>query len=232
MAITYNDTTNSQGLIQHIEFLTGQANLDTGDLARLVNFGLDKYSHIAITGDGRWKFDDTTNTDFPRATANLTSGQQDYELETGYLIIERVEVKNEEGDWRKLTAIDQRDVSGALDEFHETDGDPMYYDVEGSSILLYPAPDYTQATSLKVYFKRPAVHFDKTDTTSAIGIPSVHAEYLALHAAYNIALKLNLKNRNQLREEMVAFEQMIREFFAMRDDDKPLQIRGRMNVIT
>lgn len=200
------------------------------DLVRSANAANERVCALVNRHDRRWQFDSTEQTDLPIATATITSGQQDYSLETSHLTIDRVEVKDSGGNWHRLKPIDQqelkRDKEVALTEYQETTGLPQEYDVIGNSIFLYPVPNYTQAASLKAYFTRGPVAFVTSDTTRTPGFNSLFHDLIPLWCAYDYAVANGNDNTNVLLNTIVMKEEELEKFYAHRDRD----IRPRLSV--
>ena len=247
MTTTFSDSTDLQGIFEHTKFLSGQTNLLIKDFTRLANFAMDDYSSIVFSADGRWKFDDTTRSTNPTGYAQLTASQRNYQLDTTFLVINRVEVKIE-GKYRVLDPIDERDYKSVSLETHfETDGTPKYYDYDGVNIKLYPSPDFTDTgtastianNSLKVEHTKPTVYFDVTDTTATIGIPRVHHEYIALKATEKVMLRGNDPSITSIRQELVQWEGLeeqgrlsggkIREYFSIRDENTTRRLKPKID---
>lgn len=246
MTTTFSNSTSLQGLFEHTKFLTGQTNLSVKDFTRLANYAMDDYSSIVMSADGRWKFDDFTNTTNPQGYTQVTAGQRGYTLDTNYLQISKVELKID-GQWRVLDPIDQRDYKDqSLEEVFKDNGHPKYYDYDGQQIKLYPATDFSDSgtvseedpgatASLHVDFTRPAEYFETTDTTATIGIPRVHHQYIALKAAHMVTMSTNDPSITKLEQELVSWEGQerngrmsggkIREYFSVRDENTPRRLK-------
>lgn len=228
MAVTFNDTTTYQGLVQHLKFISGNDSLAIEDATRLLNFAMDDYSYIALTASKRWKFDDSTNNDFPRATATLEAGENAVPLETAFLIVDEVQVTDSNGKFVVLKPIDEADEELALGVKYETNGQPQFYDYDSHSLFIYP--NASTDRTIKVFYRRAANHFDTTDTTETVGIPRIHQEYLAVKAAYSLSLRTNDSNRVSLEREVIKWEGIedsggkIRNFYSKRDN----QTKGRL----
>lgn len=246
--VTFNDTSTLQGLFQHTKFLTGADNLSLANFTRLANFAMDDYSSIVMSCDGKWKFDDTTSLTTPTGYTQVVSGQNAYTLDTNFLKIERVEIKVS-GVWRVVSPIDQteyKDVS--LSTAFATPGTPQNYDYDGQQIMLYPAPNWSDSglnttianNSLRVFHSRPVSYFDVDDTTTIIGIPRVHHQYIALKAAKPLMIKNTDSALIALERELVAWEGLevqgrlsggkIREYFSNRDENTVRRIKPKLNT--
>ena len=229
----FNDTTNEQGLVQHLRYLTGQDSMPVNTATRLINYALDDYAYLALTSDGTWKFDDSNSTDLPIVTTTVVSGQNDYALNTSFLMIDRVEF-NDGGGWVILDSIDRKDFSAPLSELYTTDaqvtsqGASISFDHDGNSIFLYPTPS---SGTLKVYLSRAPEQFVSADTTKVAGIPRIHQEYLVLHAAHRASLAQNDSDRVSFRNELQIMEGKIRDFYDKRTETRPRVLKTKTRVI-
>ena len=194
------------------------------------NSALDRVASLIMASDGRWQWDDENNTDLPIATTALVANQQDYTLSVTHLQITRVEVKdnNTTPSWHTLQPIDQADVySQSLTDYLNSPGLPVYYDKIGSSFFLYPAPDYSQAASLKIYYKRPPSYFTTADTTKTPGFNSIYHELIPLWIAYNYALANGKANGDKIMQQIQIKEDALREDYALRSKDDPIRLKAR-----
>lgn len=222
--MTFTDIKN------RVYFLTSANSTDypIADLTLAANRALEKVVALINQSDMRWQFDDTNQTDLPIATATITSGQQDYSLATTHLTIDRIEVKNTAGNWHVLSQIDQQAFKGedqiALAEYKETSGIPEEYDILGSSIFLYPTPNFTQAASLKVYFTRGPVAFTTADAAETPGFNTLFHDLIPLYVAKDYAVAKGKKNLPVIYSEIDKLEKSIEKFYQLRNRD----FRGRI----
>jgi hypothetical protein len=241
-----------QTAFDQLKFITGQDSLATVDGLRLLNFALDAYSSIVMECDGRWKFDAFTNTTHPIGYAALVAGQNDYALDATFLAVDGVQVKVN-GVWKALTQTDRREHRDVpVDQLYNTPGTPLYYDFDGNSIFLYPAPNVTDTgnlsntanLSLRVMHTRPVSYI--TAFSDTIAIPSIHLEYLALNAARQIGFRISDTARTDIRDELVKWEGeemggarrapkrvggKIRSYYETRDEDRPRVIRPKIDNV-
>lgn len=211
-----------QTVADHIAFLTGQDNLSSADLLRVLNFAIDWYSDIAMSSDGKWKFDPHTNTDKPIAATDLVAGQATYILDTSFLQIDRVTILNE-GTPILLTARQQ-----ANEDPVERTGLPQEYEYDGQSIILYPTPANGVTGGLTINFTRPVSYV--TALSETIGIPRIHTEALAVHGAFQVSLRTNDQNRAQLQGQLQLQERSIRDYFSRRDEAIEQTLVGVMDL--
>lgn len=245
MSLQFSDTSSSKaGLIQECESqvfgdnsygrISGDANL-LATFTRYINEALNRVVNLILTADGRWQFDDTNNTDYPIATTNLVttlgSEQQDYTFDVTMLRIERIEVLDNTGAWRKLTPIDQADIyDQSLSDFMKTPGLPVYYDKQATSILLYPKPLATSVTSvggLKVWFQRPPSYFTTSDTSKVPGFNSMYHRLVALIASRDYAAFKTLSVVKSLGELVQQGEDSLVENYTLRNKDEHLKLSAK-----
>ena len=212
---------------------TNSATYLAAQMAIDLNNALERVCSLINIADKRWQWDDSNQTDLPIATTSLVSGQQDYSLATSHYTIDRIEVKDSAGNWTVLTQIDQqekkRDQKTALAAYQSTNGTPKEYDVIGSSVFLYPAPNYSQTASLKVYFTLGPIQYVAGDLTSTAIIPGFNPLFhilVPLYIAYEYAVANALKNVNGLALQIQRVEDSITTFYGLRNRDS----RPRMTI--
>lgn len=215
-----------------ISFLTNTntTSFPSADRLILVNNAYERVVSLIMQTDGRWEWDDDNQTDLPIATTTLTSGQQDYTLAVTHLEITRVEIKDTNGNWTHLTPISEQDFRGiAQSEFMETDSIPVYYDKQGSSVFLYPAPNYTQAASLKIHFKRPPALFTSAEVTTGTKVPgfnSLYHDLIPYWVAYDYCISKGINEKlTPLMNEIIRKEEMLTSDYQGRSKDENLNLR-------
>lgn len=213
MSYIFSDTTlAAPGLIQECEHLVfgdngyGRISGDTSLLAtftRYLNEALNVVASKVMQCDNRWQWEDNNNASFDIGTTSLVttagSEQQDYRLDVSFLKVERVEVMDNTGAYRKLTPIDQADLyDQSLTDFLKTAGMPLYYDKVADSIFLYPKPlasAVTAALGLKVYFQSPPAYFSATGNDTMVpGFNSLYHRLVAIIASKDYAMINTLKS--------------------------------------
>jgi hypothetical protein len=203
--MVFNDTTgNGQGIVQDVYFnVNADANsYPIADVTRNVNRAYDKVVSHILLADGRWEFDDQNATNLPIGTTDLVLGQKDYSFDPTFLIVSRVEVQDQNGNWIAMSPFNQSDIprggipgyipSQSLTDFLGTNGVPQYYDKMANSIFLYPAPSYNLTGGLKVYFQRNVSYFVPTDTTKTPGFSNLFHRLLSMEATLDYARAKNL----------------------------------------
>jgi len=225
--LKFSDTSTRQGIVQEIEgLLAMSATAISGDttllkdFTRRVNVRYSRVDHIIFESQGLWKYDDSNKTDLPIATTDIVNEQQNYALPDKSLDVDRIEIKDTDGNWSKLEAIDKTMVSEALPEFYKTAGLPLYYDLSARSIFLYPKPstnDMAVSNALKVYFTRSSTSFTYTNTSTEPGFAQPFHPMLPIGAALDYCISYEIwEKANQLRAEWRDLEKGLRTHYARR----------------
>jgi len=224
MPMIYTDIKTKAYLLTN----TNSTSLPDATMVVLANNALERVESLILQADTRWQFDDTNNTDLPIATTALVADQQDYSFATSHLSITRVELKNSDGNWILLKPFDQNDLyNQSLTDYLKSSGTPMYYDKLGSSVFLYPKPNYSQASSLKIWFKRGPSYFVVGDTTKFPGFNALYHDLIPYWIAYDYAVANGLKNANQLMSAIQQKEQALLDDYALRNKDEHISLRAR-----
>jgi hypothetical protein len=235
--VILNDPTNKQGLIQDIDFTTGADSIayPLADKVRNINRALDRVAYLIQIADKKWQWEDTNNSDLPVASTNLVAGQRVYELDTTFLEILKVAIKDESGNYHIVPQVDIYDADYRAKMILEDNpiqgqSQPTVYDLHGVNILVDPIPNYSSDAGIKVWLKRNAQYFTTSDTTKEAGFNPQFHKYLSLYASYEYlssAKGNNLQLANQIRSEMINMENAISQHYSMRNKDKPLVLAFR-----
>ncbi len=207
---------------------TNASSFPDASLVVEANNALDRVVSLIMQSDGRWQWDDSNNTDLPIATTALVASQQDYSLSITHLDIIRVEVQDSSSNWHKLLPIDQADVyDQSITDYLKNPGLPTYYDKLGNSLFLYPAPNYAQAASLKVYYQRGPNYFTTADSSKAPGFNTLYHELIPLWIAYNYALANLKQNATGIYQQIQTKEDALKEDYALRGKDDHPRLKAR-----
>jgi len=219
--MVFSDTTNKLGIVQDIDFWVGtnSSSYPLADKTRNVNERSKMVWSWIFDSYGGAIFDDSNQTDLPQSVGTLTSGQSTYPVPSGTLAIEGVEVKNASGIWIKLVPITAEQIRerNAMGEFHKTSATPIYYRVVGETIQIYPAANWTQSSSFKVFYNRGMSDFASTDTTKQPGFVSPFHRAVSVGAALDYAIKNPQIGKKELLElEWAKYEKAIKSFYTAR----------------
>ena len=187
-------------------------------------------AHVAqIEASNRWQIDDTNLTTFPHLTTNLYDSQADYTLPSGYLAVNRVEIKDSDGNWKKLIPIDQSDIKGGYKEFEEDDGVPKYFDLVGGSLVLFPAPatnDVTLSEGLRVHILREIDIFTTSDDEQQPGFPEPFHRIVVYGAVYDYMLgRKDYEAAQSYRNELTQMIENLSKFTAQMNGTEHTRIR-------
>lgn len=181
--------------------------------------------HEAFAG---WAFDDSNQTDFPEATTALNKDQVDYSLPIDADFVKGVSIKNQGNVWYPLTPITLEQIQDkgySEAQFMNVSSTPTYYRLLANSIKIYPAANYSQAASLKLWENREILLFSTTDTTKSPGWATAFHEALATYMALQHAQANGLPQaggvmrggfKTGLLMEWSAWEERIKKYYSRR----------------
>jgi hypothetical protein len=237
--MVFSDTTNNTGLIQDCEMLVfnefGKISGNTSLIQAFTNFinrQYDKATSIIIENDGRWQHDDTAYLTEAVYLTTLTSGQNQYTLDPAHLKILGIRVKDESSNWSILRPLDMNDPEARafrLETNPVVTGDPIFYDKRGDQVILYPTPDYTQASSLEITVQRIPNYFTYDDTTQTVGISQLFHRYLSLGASMEYAVANRLDAKNDLMQLFKDEEDRIKTHYSNRGRDEQKILRAKQH---
>ena len=184
-----------------------------------MNIAYNDVARIIWESDGGWHYDDSNHTsNFAEATTTMVHSQQDYTLPTDAQRVNRIEVLDSAGNWIKLSPLDMNEVTTGLDEFlGGNDGQPLYYELVGRSILLYPPPSsgyVTLTDGLKLYMDRDVTELAVTATTTEPGFNK--AFHRILSYAASIDFTQDERQRQFLAVQKDRLEQGLTRFYSKR----------------
>jgi len=211
----FSNTANSQGLCEDVDFLCGTTTASYPLVAKVRNINQAYYDVNRLIWDScdTWQYDDSNNTDIPKVLTTLTGGTHQYAVPSTAQKIRRIEIKDINGLTTKLRPIDYKDIGISLPEYMSADGLPIYYDLIGNYINLYPGPAATHVTTssgMAVYVDRNVTLFTSGSTTAAPGFAPQFHRLLSLQAALDFEKdpqqrQLFLAEKGQLTEGLKRF---------------------------
>lgn len=236
---TSSNATYRQGIIEEIDRLcdTDETSYPRADKTSRINNALEEVVAWILQADGRWQFDDTNYTTHPRGLGTLVNGQEDYSFTAEYLDVEAIEILDTRTPnmYIRIKQLDHSMLNGlSPQEYFGLDSDgtprqawPEYYDINGDTIRLYPAPDsgsVTLTNGIRVWFKRTASLFTVTtgtgEDTTQPGFASPYHAVLAYMAAipYNEIYHPERVARQQFKVNEM--KKAIQEFYGHRNFDE------------
>jgi len=223
--MVFNDTTTNLGICQEIDDLCDSDifSYPLSAKARRVNTALETLISKIINADGTWQFDDENFGTNPVGTGLLVEGQSAYSFADKFLDIEWIKILDLNGRYQPINPIDQSQLSYSLEDLLITNGFPKYYDKNGNTIRLYPAPTATMVTltaGLKVQFKRTGSLFTADATTKVPGIASPWHITIAKMAALPYCKKYKKDRVPQLQLDIIEETKEMIKFYSLREKDK------------
>jgi hypothetical protein len=232
-----NSTTPSSSLYHDALFKLGIDRTDTitfpiSDFMRSANSWYKRVNSWIWQVTGEWEYDVSNYADLPIATTDLIENRQDYQIPSYAQKIDRVEVKNINGDWIKLIPFDKSQIDSSITEFCETPGMPRFYDVLGRSLMLYPTASsgecdtITDNKGLKLYFSREINEFTTTDTTASPGFSEDFHEIISVGAAIDFSELIGDKDRTEgLNNRLSALKVDLKQFYGSNQREMKPNIR-------
>lgn len=225
---------NIQEIKNDVDFLCGTTSASYSDANKIrnINVAYQDVARLIWTSAGGWQFDDSNSLTLPIAQADLVHNQQDYVLPSTTQRVEEVVVKDSNADWSKLKPFDIHDTDIAPEEWLETAGLPLYYDLIGRSIMLYPRPSSaycTMTSGIGVYVSRDVTEFDVTATSTTPGFATPFHRILSYAAA--IDFTQDMDERQLLVQQKARLEQALTDFYAKRDVETTTRIKPRSQKV-
>lgn len=193
------------------------------DKERNINIRYQETAALIWESAGDWQYDDSNATDFGIATTTLVADQADYELPATCQRVQRVEIKDGDGNYQVLKQVDIQEIPLSTTEYHSISSTPLQYDIVGRSIFLYPKPGtgyVTLAEGLKIYFDRDVTNL--STSTDSPGFATAYHRILSLGAAIDFS-----KDENDVRKwsiQKAALEQGLKNFYAKRNIEGSVSI--------
>ena len=225
----FNLPGDNQGLVPETLFLAGAnttAPYALSDITRNINVALQDVSRFIWETDAYWQYDDSNNNDLPIAIRSLGDASASYSIPTTAQKIHRVEVIDSNGNYTKLEPIDYRDIGVGLTERFQSAGLPIFYDLVGSQITLYPSPSSTSVTltnGLELRVSRDVTLFTTASTTAVPGFAPQFHRILSASAALDFAKDPQV--RQMLIEIKDRMEKGIKNMYSSRMAEVRPQIR-------
>lgn len=225
----FNPTDKSKSIIADIDFLlfgdgsTFNSDYSLEDRTRNVNIALDEITAQLFKADPNFMWDDTTNSDFPIATIDLTANQDHYTIPDSTLVIHRFRVKDRNGVFITLDPTTRSELTDS--ELNSTGTPCKYYKID-NAVFPVPIPDYGATAGVELQFQRGANHFSTSDTTKKPGFNPQFHQYLSIGAALRYALANGMNEKaNYLQAEKDRILLAIQDHYARRSPDARTRLK-------
>lgn len=197
----FSGETNSLDLYSDARTLCGlDAASDTTtytikEFTRNANFALDRCNALILKANG-WNtpYDDSNQTgELLNISNTLTSGTQKLLLDITWLIIAKVRIKDNAGNWITIPELPRKQETDA--QLTAPNGVPSSYFLLGNYLYFDKAPNYTTAAGIEIQFQRGASYFVYTDTTKAPGFATQFHRLISLHGALDFCTYTDMPTR-------------------------------------
>ncbi len=219
--VQFDGESNSQDIASAIDFYCSTSDTDypVVDKVRNANFALHEAHNIIAQATRTWRHDDANYTTLPFFTTNLVANQRDYTIDTSIIKLDRVEIKDTNGNWIELKPT--TDIPSPFNGYKATAGTPAEYFKIGGSIYLFPGSSYNSTNGLRMQGPRIASVFAYNSTTKEPGFNVAFHEYIVVGAALRYCaifkpdrVPMLTTLRNEQKEAMAAF-------YGSRGNDEP-----------
>jgi hypothetical protein len=217
----YSDTTTKQGLVQDISFLLGVDlnNYTIEDRTRNMNERFRMVWQMIFESYGGMKFQDDNANATPYGDVNVSSGVGTGSIPTGALTVREAQLKDSSGVYHPLVCITEQEYfkMGADASWNNQTGFPSYIMFYEDTWKLLPAPNYTLASALRIYFDADISVFTTADTTKVPGFASPFHRMLSIGAALDYALSRKMQDKVvYLQNLWNDYEKRLRDFYSKR----------------
>lgn len=225
----FSNSTDNNGIVEQVRLRVG-ADADDYPIGILTEH-INRYYRRAVSKiqevDAKWQWDDRNATTLPIETVDVVSGQPDYELDDDVREVKRIEIlqNSDNASWRRLYRLHEEDVPASIQETFEQDNQPMYYELKGRSVYLYPTPDYSKVAGLKMWNKRTFDEFVTTDTDKEPGIDPLYHDYLVEGAVYEYAKIYKTEIQETAKRDVAEIERDMVRFYRKRGGNS--RVMGR-----
>jgi hypothetical protein len=222
----FNPTDKSISLVGDIDFLlfgdSSVLNTDYSliDRTRNINIAYDETVAELYRADPNYKWDDTTNTDFPIATTDLIANTDHYVLLDSALVIHKVRIKDAQGNWITLTPKLRSELTDT--ELNATGTPDKYFKID-NAVFPLPVPDYGATAGVELAFQRGGNHFASTDTDDSPGFNLQFHQILSISAALRYAMANGMSEKTKTLQEMKEDirSKMVEHYQLRSPDEKP-----------
>lgn len=227
--------TEKPSIIEDIDYILGTdtTSFPFAEKLRLINKWYLKVGMWIWDVDTSWKFDSSLNTTtLTRKLATIVANQLDYTIPTTALSIEKLEIKNKDGDYIEIEYKDEFDNIPENDEA----GFPTQWKLEGRSIMLNkkPTADYvTLANGLRIFLSQQVTKFTKSDAAVSPGFEEQFHELLSKGPAFDFCVANSMYDKaNVLKSEINEMKKDLEEFYSNRNKAiKPVVNPQRTNYL-
>lgn len=235
----FSDTTNKDGIIQHIEDLagladgviSGNATLRKKATSQVNEVVRELTTDIMLLVDG-FEWDDPNRADYPIATTPLIAGQRDYQFDSiSFLQLKRVDVTYDGVNWVKAEPLDSASFEGGFGNDAITDTAFLttapHYDPKGFGFWLYPRATTAQVeagAAARIEYSRSHVPYAHDDTDKEPPIDTNFHHLIYLGAAARWVLPKNSRKAAEYFELYNTGREQMKAHYSRRNEDDTLTL--------
>lgn len=222
--MVYNGDVDKQDCVSEINFWcsTDDQVFTIQDKTRLFNLAIAKTTRKILQADSGWKYVSDNSSTIPFIRTDLLAGQDNYTLQSSHIKLIRIRIKDKQGNYFTVKSRDRKDIP---DDALDGSGQPRYVDKVGSSLIFYPAPDYSAQAGIEVECQPSSTEdaFTVADTTKEPGFNPDFHRLPCLYVAGDYCA-LNNKDRLPLIETRIKeMEEDLRQYYNARDITQPVE---------
>ena len=218
-----------QTLIDLAKDLSGLDAAPTEKIIRLMNLGTDSLSAIKAEAANRTNPDFSSHADLSRSTVTTSDtklGVYGGDIAQDELLtFVGVEVLGQNGEYRKLEAIDQRDQG--YQALQAKTGTPTHFDITGQVIRPLPVPDASYTYRLS--YNRAHPRYSADDLTASTGLLPLEEEYVVMFTADKLMVGSNDPSRAGVRNDLERIAMRIEDMVGRRDQVSSRRLTTNVN---
>ena len=223
--MVWSDTTNKTGIVEDCDFWAGtnSTTYPLVDKARNANKALRQIGRRIIRSMYAESFLDDNNTNFNIEYTDLVSGEDNVTLEAGMFTIERVRVKDSNGEYVTLDQVSRRELTDS--ELNET-GTPTKFYRSGQTIVFAPTPNYGATSGVEVEYQK-SLEQEFTATGNDSRVPGFHEDYhplVSLHMARDYTAINDQERYAVALQEIARIEAQMDQDFQHRNRTEPIEL--------
>lgn len=219
--------------------LTGENTTRYTNAQRAVDLtiSLDKVASMIIDSQDDADFDDPNQTTFPEFHTDLVSGQRDYTFTIGDGVLQYKEV---EISWDGTTYYKAQRLDRSLIPYATGNADLLddnfskespYYDIEGSSVMIYPRPTAGDTGEVMVRTTRnvtPVTSAELTTGSKVLGIDRAFHYMVLLLTVQQRYIEQNIAGNKLQRiiSELQDYETRLRRQYSRKQIDGNMRFQG------
>lgn len=178
----WSDASNEQGIVQDCDWWAGtnSATYPINDKVRNGNDALRQIGALIMRTAYGESFLDDNEADFYLTYTDLVSGEDNVQMAVDVFVLERVRVKDRNGNWQTLDQVSRRELS---DEDLAQTGVPTRFYRAGQSIVFDKTPDYGSTNGVELEFQKSVSQLF-TASGNDDRVPGFNADYHRLVPLY------------------------------------------------